>query len=199
MIVILAAASGLSRGIGVVLAQAEAPPSTGVLVNLFSILLVAANFLVFLLLAWYLGFRRLSGTLETRRERIEQGLRDADAARVEREQAASERLATLAGARQEANELLARAQRLADESRERQVAETRAEIERLREQATSDIESERLRALADVRAQVADLALLAAARVVGETMNEPRERRLVEQFLAELDARPSRGQSSRRN
>jgi F-type H+-transporting ATPase subunit b len=197
VIEILAAASGLSRGIGVVLA-AEAQP-TGVLVNLFSILLVAANVLVFLLLAWYLGFRRLSGTLETRRERIEQGLRDADAARVEREQAASERLATLAAARQEANEVLARAQRLADESRERQVGETRAEIERLREQATADIESERLRALADVRAQVADLALLAAGRVVGETMNEPRERRLVEQFLSELDKRPSRGRGSRRN
>ncbi len=196
MIEILAAASGLSRGIGVVLAANE---PTGVLVNLFSIFLVAANFLVFLLLAWYLGFRRLSGTLETRRERIEQGLRDADAARVEREQAASERLATLAAARQEANEVLARAQRLADESRERQIGETRAEIERLREQATADIESERLRALADVRAQVADLALLAAGRVVGETMNEPRERRLVEQFLSELDARPSRGQGSRRN
>jgi F-type H+-transporting ATPase subunit b len=199
VIEILAAASGMSHGIGAILAQAEAPPETGVLVNVFSILLVAANFLVFLLLAWYLGFRRLSGTLETRRERIEQGLRDADAARVEREQAASERLATLAAARQEANEVLARAQRLADESRERQVGETRAEIERLREQATADIESERLRAVADVRAQVADLALLAAGRVVGETMNEPRERRLVEQFLSELDARPSRGRGSRRN
>lgn len=199
MIEILAASSGLGRAVAIILAQTEPAEPTGVLVNVFSILLVAANFLVFLLLAWYLGFRRLAGTLESRRARIEQGLRDADAARVEREQAASERLATLAAARQEANELLARAQRVADESRERQVAETRAEIERLREQATADIESERLRALADVRAQVADLALLAAGRVVGETMNEPRERRLVEQFLTELDARPSRGQASRRN
>jgi F-type H+-transporting ATPase subunit b len=130
--------------------------------------------------------RRLSATLETRRARIEQGLKDADEARVEREQAAAERLATLTAARQEANEVLARAQKQADESREQQIAETRAEIERLREKATADIESERQRAMADVRAQVADLALLAAGRVVGETMNEPRERRLVDEFLAEI-------------
>ena len=66
------------------------------------------------------------------------------------------------------------------------IADTRGEIERLREKATADIESERQRALADVRAQVADLALLAAGRVVGETMNEPRERRLVDEFLTEI-------------
>lgn len=187
---ILAAASGLTH-VAVALAQTEptGEHGTGVVINFFSILLVAANFLVFLLLAWYFGFRRLSGSLETRRARIEQGLRDADAARIEREQAASERLATLAAARQEANDVLARAQKLADESRERQVGETRAEIERLREQATSDIEAERLRAMSDVRAQVADLALLAAGRVVGETMNEPRERRLVDEFLARMGSK----------
>jgi F-type H+-transporting ATPase subunit b len=97
----------------------------------------------------------------------------------------------LTAARQEANELLVRAQRVADETREREVAETRSAIERLREQATSDIEAERLRALADVRAQVADLALAAAGRLVGETMNEPRERRLVEEFLTQLSGQRS--------
>lgn len=182
---ILAVASGLGR----VAAAATSAEEPGLVINFFWIFVVAANFLVFLLLAWYLGFRRLSGTLEARRARIEQGLRDADAARIEREQAASERLAVLAAARQEANDLLVRAQRLADESREREIAETRTEIERLRDQATDDIEAERLRALADVRAQVADLALQAASRVVGETMNEPRQRRLVEEFLAEMASR----------
>ena len=188
---VLAAASGLAHTFFELLAQEGegAGEATGLVINFFWILVVAANFLVFLLLAWYLGFRRLSGTLEARRERIEQGLRDADAARVEREQAAAERQQVLTAARQEANELLTRAQKLADETRERDIAETRTEIERLREQATSDIESERLRALADVREQVAELAIAAASRVVGETMNQPRERRLVEEFLAELPAR----------
>jgi F-type H+-transporting ATPase subunit b len=176
----------LAAGLGHLAANAAAAEEPGLVINFFWILVVAANFLVFLLLAWYLGFRRLAGTLESRRARIEQGLKDADEARVERENAAAERLATLTAARQEANEVLARAQKQADDNRERQVAETRAEIERLREKATADIESERLRALADVRAEVADLALRAAGRVVGETMNDPRERRLVDEFLTEI-------------
>lgn len=184
MIGFLAVAGGLGLAGGAAHAQEG---EAGLVINFFWILVVAANFLVFLLLAWYLGFRRLSGTLEARRERIEQGLRDADAARVERERAASERQQTLADARKEANELLARAQKQADDTRERQIAETRSEIERLRDKATDDIEAERQRALADVRGQVADLALLAAGRVVGETMNDPRERRLVEEFLTQMD------------
>jgi F-type H+-transporting ATPase subunit b len=161
-------------------------------INFFWIIAQAASFLIFLLIIYLVAFRRIGGVLEERRSRIEQGLRDADQARVEREQAASERLAVLAAAREEANELLARGQRMADENRERAVGETRAEIERLRERAAADIEAEKQRALSEVREQVADLALLAAGRVVGETMNEPRERRLVEEFLQQVTAADSR-------
>lgn len=163
--------------------------AAGFQINLFWIVVQAATFLLFLVILWLVAFRRIGGILEDRRSRIEQGLRDADAARVEREQAASERLATLAAAREEANELLARAQRLADETREREMAATRGEIERLRDQAAADISAEKDRALADVRSEVADLALLAAGRVVGETMTNERERRLVQEFLADVTAR----------
>jgi F-type H+-transporting ATPase subunit b len=158
----------------------------GVQINLFWIAVVAANFLVFLVAAWFLGLRNLPLTLAARRARIEQALRDADAARQEREHAANERLETLAAARAEASEIIARAQKVADENRERELAALRSEIERLRQKAAEDIAAERARALAEVRGQVADLALLAAGRVVGETLTAQRERRLVEEFLAEV-------------
>ena len=52
-------------------------------------------------------------------------------------------------------------------------------------QAVAEIDAERQRALAEVRGQVADLALVAAGKVVGETMTGERERRLVDEFLAQ--------------
>jgi len=155
-------------------------------INLFWIVAQAGSFLLFLVILYLVAFRRIGGILEERRSRIEQGLRDADQARVEREQAANDRLAVLTAARQESEEILARAQKVADELREHDLLETRSQIEQLRERAAADISTERDRALAEVRAQVADLALLAAGRVVGETMNEPRERRLVEEFLSQM-------------
>ena len=188
----LALLDGTVRELVRIFAQEEPHAEVGFQINLFWIIAQAASFLLFLLIIYLVAFRRIGGVLEERRSRIEQGLRDADQARAEREQAASERLAVLAAAREEANELLARGQRMADENRERAVSETRAEIERLRERAAADIEAEKQRALSEVREQVADLALLAAGRVVGETMNEPRERRLVEEFLQQVTAADSR-------
>ncbi|HEY7598912.1 MAG TPA: F0F1 ATP synthase subunit B [Candidatus Limnocylindrales bacterium] len=164
----------------------QAEEAVGFQINLFWPITQAASFLILLAILYFVAFRRIGGVLEERRSRIEQGLRDADAARQEREKAAEERLATLAAARSEANELLSRAQKMADESRQRDIAETRAEIDRLREQAAADIDAERQRALAEVRAQVADLALLAAGRVVGETMSDARQRKLVDDFLRQL-------------
>ncbi|HET7676966.1 MAG TPA: F0F1 ATP synthase subunit B [Candidatus Limnocylindrales bacterium] len=168
------------------LAAEEGAGGGGLTINLFWVLVTAANFIMFAALAWYFGFRGLTAALEARRARIEQGLKDADAARLERERAADEKQALLTEARRQANEIVARAQKLADESREREVAETRAEIERLREQAAADIQAEKQRALAEIRGEVADLALRAAGKVVGETMDQPRERRLVEEFLTEV-------------
>lgn len=155
-------------------------------INLFWIVAQAASFLLFLVILYLVAFRRITGVLEGRRSRIEQGLRDADQARVDREQAAAERLRVLGEARAESEEILTRAQRVAEESRERDMAETRAQLEQLRERAAADIAAEKERALADVRNQVAELALAAAARVVGETMTSERERRLVEEFLSQV-------------
>jgi len=190
-VILLAAAAAAGEGLAAVF-EAE----TGFQINLFWVVTQAATFLIFLAILYFVAFRRIGGVLEERRSRIEQGLRDADAARQERERAAEERLAVLAAARTEAQDVLARAQKVADESRERGLAETRSEIERLRERATADIESERQRALADVRGQVADLALLAAGRVVGETMSDERQRRMVDEFLRQVAAERSSGGST---
>jgi len=152
--------------------------------NLFQVVIAAANFAVFLVLLWMFALKPVSQMLDDRRSRIEQGLKDAEQARQDRENAESERVATLTEARREANDILARAQRVAQETRDTDIATTKEELERMRQRAAAEIEAEKVRAIADVRAEVADLALLAAGRVVGETMSTERERRLVEEFLS---------------
>jgi F-type H+-transporting ATPase subunit b len=152
-------------------------------VNLFQVIIAAANFAVFLVLLWVFALKPVAKMLADRRERIEQGLKDAEQARRDRENAESERVTTLTEARREANDILTRAQRVAQETRDADIAATKEELERMRQRAAAEIEAEKVRAIADVRAEVADLALLAAGRVVGETMSTERERRLVEEFL----------------
>jgi F-type H+-transporting ATPase subunit b len=191
---IYAAAGSVIRGGQELLVAEGGAETTGFQINLFWVVAQAASFLLLFGILYLVAFKRIGGVLETRRRTIEQGLRDADQARKDREQAAAEHQQVLAEARREANDILSRAQKVAEESRERELAEARTELERVRTRATQEIAAERDRALSDVRQQVADLAILAASRVVGESMDAPRERRLVGEFLDDVGARrPSGG------
>jgi len=179
---ILAVAAG--AGHTVLQLAAEEGGETLFQINLFWVIVSALNFILFFAIIWAFAFKPVSAMLADRKARIEQGLKDAEQARNDRENAEAERVATLAEARREANDILTRAQKVAQESRDSDIAATKEELERMRVRAAAEIEAEKVRAIADVRAEVADLALLAASRVVGESMTDDRQRRLVDEFLS---------------
>jgi len=167
--------------------QAETA-TAGLTINLFWIIVAALNFLIFFAVLYLVVLKPIGATLRERRARIEQGIHDADQARIERAAGEAAAVAELNAARREAREILDRAQKLADESRAADVAATRGELERMRVRASAEIEAEKTRAIADLRTEVATLALDAAGHVVRETMSSDRQRRLVEEFLAESAA-----------
>ena len=170
---------------GIAMLVEEGGAETGFQINFFWVIAQAISFLIFLAILYFAAFRRIGGVLEERRSRIEQGLEDAAQARKDREQAEAERAATLQEARREANEILTRAQKVAQDTRDADIAATKADLERMRERAAAEIDAEKQRAIADLRNEVTDLALRAAGRVVGETLSTERERRLVADFLSE--------------
>lgn len=184
---ILAVAAGAAGGAIALTVEEGGGEAAGLTINLFWVLVSAINFLVLLFIVWTFAFRPLTKSLDDRRAAIEQGLKDAEQARRDRESAESERVATLAEARREANDILARAQKVAQESRDTDIAATREELERMRVRAAAEIEAEKTRAIGELRSEVTNLALAAAGRVVGETMTDDRNRRLVQEFLATPD------------
>jgi F-type H+-transporting ATPase subunit b len=187
---------GIGSSGAVALAAEEAAGATGLQINLFWIIVASLNFILLFVLLSVFALGPLRRMLDERRARIEEGLRDAEQARRDRESAEAERVAALQEARREANEIITRAQKVAQDSRDADIAATKAELERLRDRASAEIEAEKQRAISDLRAEVADLALQAASKVVGETLNTERERRLVQEFLAESGTSQSGGSLS---
>jgi F-type H+-transporting ATPase subunit b len=187
-------AVGSEAARGFALMAAETSGETGGLtINLFWVIVAAANFVFFFAVIWVFAFKPVSKMLEVRQSKIDQGLRDAETARLQLEHVSAEAATEIAAARREARDIVERAQRLSQETREADVAATRAELDRMRTRATAEIEAERVRAIADLRAEVAGLALEAASRVVGESMTGERQRRLVEEFLVEAGGREGAG------
>ena len=169
-------------------ATAAAADASGLSINFFWVIVAGLNFLLFLAIIWRFGFDPIANILAQRKARIDQGLADAEQARKDRDVGVAERDRVVAEARREANALIATAQKSAQELRNADIAATREELARLHERATADIQAERDRALADLRAQVADLALAAAGKLVGESMTDARQRRLVDEYLHEQAA-----------
>lgn len=187
---ILAVAAGTAGG--AITLGAEGGAEGGLTINLFWVIVSAINFVLLFAIVWTFAFKPLAKTLDDRKAAIEQGLKDAEQARRDRESAEQERLAALQEARREANEIINRAQKVAAETREQDIAATREELGRLKERATAEIEAEKQRAIAELRGEVTDLALAAAGRVVGDAMTSDRQRKLVADFLADSAAGGSR-------
>jgi F-type H+-transporting ATPase subunit b len=174
---------GLGLAHGPLLAQAESGSALNI--NLFWIILSSGNFLILLGLLYIIAFKPLNKILDERRGRIEQGLKDAEEARRQRERADEEHRQALVEARREAGEIITRAQKVADESAAQLIQTARSESDRIVERGRAEVGAEKDRAIAEIRSEVADLAIQAATKVVGESLDGERQRALVQQFLAD--------------
>ncbi len=194
-----AVAAGAATTIQPAAEVAGSGEASGLSINLFWVIVGALNFLVFLAVLYRLFFDPISDILAQRKARIDQGLADAEQARKERDAAAVERDRSIGDARREAMLIVTAAQKASQDLREADIAATREELGRMRERAVAEIAAERDRALAELRAEVADLALAAAGKVVGESMTGARQRRLVEDFLKQSDDEEMGGRAGRPN
>ena len=151
-----------------------------------ALLFQVVNFLLLLYLLNRFLFKRVFALLDERGQKISKGLEDAEAAARDRELARAEREAAVSEARKEANEMIARANKIAEDTRNEILADAKAEAEKVTARAREEIVAEKDKAMAEIRGQVAELALAAAGKLVRKEMDGPTQRRLVEEFLADV-------------
>jgi len=133
------------------------------------------------------AFGEIQQRIDERRDRIRQSLEDADSARDEARRLLEEHRALIGQARGQAEDILAEARRVADSQRQRVKDETEADRQRRLEETRRQIEAETHRALEQIRAEVADLTLVATAKVTGKVLDDADHRRLIEDAIRDLD------------
>ena len=140
-------------------------------------------FLVLLLVLSKFAFPPLLSAVEAR----EQSLQDAiDAAKRDREAAAAllaEHQAAIAGARGEAQQIIAQGRATSEELKEKMIAETRKQQEELLIRARQEIELDKQRAIVQLRREAVELAIAGAGKVVQRNLDTDANRRLVNEFL----------------
>jgi F-type H+-transporting ATPase subunit b len=133
------------------------------------------------------AFPRIAKALEDRANAIRKNIEESERQREEADKLLAEYRKRLTEAREQADDIVARARGAADNLKSEAAGEGRAKREELVAAARKDIEAETRRSLEQIRKEVADLTVLATERVTRRTLDDDDHRRLVEEALAEAD------------
>jgi F-type H+-transporting ATPase subunit b len=130
------------------------------------LLINAVNFALVIFVLWYFLYGPILRVLEERRERVAQGVRDADAAAAARKEVEASRGRVLAEAGREADEVLDKA-RAAAALREREmVAQGEHRAAGIVSDAQKEAQELKARALEESKQEVAKLVVLGVEKVM---------------------------------
>ena len=116
---------------------------------------------------------------------ITKGLDEADAAKEEAQKMKTEYEASIANAKEEAQEIIADAKDRANMEYQGKIKQANEEIAQMKESASEDVKAEKERAMASLQSEIAGIALLAASKVVEKEVDKASNEQLVDDFLKE--------------
>jgi F-type H+-transporting ATPase subunit b len=150
-------------------------------------------FVTVLAVLYWKAYPKILGVVEAReqhiRELLEAAARDREEAQALLDEQRRERDAT----RAQVQEVLAEGRAAADRLREEILGEARREQQELLERTRRDIRQEMERSTAELRVQVVDLAIAAATKLVHRNLNDDDNRRLVREYVEQIDLREPTG------
>ena len=145
---------------------------------------------LFLFTMWFLkrtAFPKIAEALEKRANAVRENIEASEKQRAEADEILKEYRARLKEAREQADDISARARKSAENAVSEATAEGKAKREELVNAARKDIEAETRRSLDSIRREVADLTVLATEKVTKKSLTDEDHQKLIEEALSELD------------
>ena len=145
----------------------------------------------FVLLAALLGrfaWKPLLQVLEERERTVRESLEQARRARTEAEETLKHNQELLAGARRDTAAILEQGKREAESLRGELLARARTEAQELVEQGKRQVQYEQKQAMEQLRRQVADVAIQAAERLIARSLDDAKQRQLLDEYVNSLPA-----------
>lgn len=156
-------------------------------INLGFLISQIVNFTLLAVLLYFVAYKPVLRMLDERSARIQKGLEDADAASRRAAEMEQEFQRQLAEARREGQEIIGQATQASDRVRQEILDKAREEARAMVDKAKEEIDRERVQAMSDLRRDVGDLSVSIAERLIGRTLDEPSQRRLIAEFLEQTE------------
>jgi F-type H+-transporting ATPase subunit b len=127
--------------------------------------------------------------MDARAEKIRSDLEAAETARAEAVAIKQQHEAALAETRAEAGRLIDEARQEAAAVKVDLQARAEAEMAELRQRSNAEVAAARQRALSDLQAEVAEIVVGAAERVIERNLDMDTQRQLIDQYIASVGSR----------
>ena len=148
----------------------------------------AIAFAILFVFMWKWVLPRANQLLEQRREKIRGDLEAAERSRRDAERELDEYRAQLARAREDAEQIIEEARRSADGLRADLQARAEQESQAIVARAQGEIRAERDRVFQELRAQVGEIAVELAGRVVGRSLDASAQQQLIDEYIDQVAA-----------
>jgi F-type H+-transporting ATPase subunit b len=143
------------------------------------------NFLILLGLLTFFGYKPIRRMLDERSNRIKQSMEQAEATKKEYEHARIEVAEQISKARDEGQSIIGQAAQAGERIKEEARHEARKEAQAIVDRTREELERERDKVVDELRKEFVDTAILAAEKVISETLDKKKHRQIIEKTLEE--------------
>lgn len=151
--------------------------------------LIIWTIITFVLLVFVLGkfaWKPLLQALHSREQEIADALRKAEEAKKEAERMIQENKTAMEKANNETARLIAEGRAIAEQLKSDVVAKAHENAKKMIEQAKDEIGRERDAAVQQLRSEVADLAVTAAEKILDESLDSPKQKKMIDTVMQQL-------------
>ena len=157
----------------------------GIGINLPLLVAFVINFIILFGLLSIVLYKPVLKALAERQAKIKESMDQAEQIRQDTARSQEEIKANLENSRKEGQNVIAQATQIGERVKEEAKQSARQEAESLIDKARSEIQHEREKSIEELRAEFADIAVLAAEKVIKETLDKKKHRKIIEDVLKE--------------
>ncbi len=160
----------------------------GIGINLPLLIAFVINFIILFAALSIFLYRPVLKMLDERQAKIKDSMEQAEKIREDAARSEEEIKAHLETARKEGQNVISQASQIGERLKEEARQNARQEAESLITKARGEIQREREKSVEELRAEFADIAILAAEKVINETLDKKKHQKIINDVLKESAA-----------
>jgi F-type H+-transporting ATPase subunit b len=144
------------------------------------------TFIVLLVVLRMVAWKPILAALDQREAAIKESLEKADRAKEEAQQLLNENQANMAKAGEEAKAIIEQSRQFAEKLKDQMLQDSKQQAQKIIADATAEIDRKKEATFNELRSQVAEIAISAAEKILRESLDKDKQKKVVDKYISEI-------------